>query len=143
MVENFNSPQGGFKGGAGADTVDKFKKYIQDKYQYDLSDLEVITKKIADEYLQMGAISNIQIDSFVYLEDNQMKLYPLVEVNYRKTMGLVIQTLADKYPEAKRVEWIVKSQKEIAEDSDFYNRGEMTRLSPDGTHFQTYLKVIS
>ena len=143
MVENFNSPQGGFKGGAGADTVDKFKKYIQVKYQYDLGDLEVITKKIADEYLQMGAISNIQIDSFVYLEDNQMKLYPLVEVNYRKTMGLVIQTLADKYPEAKRVEWIVKSQKEIAEDSDFYNRGEMTRLSPDGTHFQTYLKVIS
>lgn len=143
MVENFNSSQGGFKGGAGSDTVNKFKKYIQDKYQYNLDELEEITRKIAQEYLNRGAVSNIQIDSFVYLENNEMKIYPLVEVNYRKTMGLVIQTLADSYPDASRVEWIVKSQKEIAEDSDFYNRGEMTRLSPDGTHFQTYLKVIS
>jgi hypothetical protein len=143
MVENVNSPQGGFKGGVGASDVDKFKKYIAEKYSYSLDELEKITQEIAKKYLAMGAINNIQIDSFVYLENDELKLYPLVEVNYRKTMGLVIQSLADKYPESSRIEWIVKTQKEISEDSDFYNRGELVRLSPDGTHFQTYLKNIS
>jgi hypothetical protein len=142
MVENFNSPQGGFRGGVGCSDVDKFKKYIQEKYSYNLDELETITQEIARCYLDIGAISNIQIDSFVYLEDGEMKLYPLVEVNYRKTMGLVIQSLADKYPEAKRVEWLVRTQKEISEDKNFYNQGDIKRLSPDGTHFQAYFKEI-
>lgn len=142
MVENFNSPQGGFRGGAGAYTVEKFKKYISEKYHYSLDELETITQKISQVYLGMGAISNIQIDSFVYLEHGEMKLYPLVEVNYRKTMGLVIQSLADKHPEAERIEWLVRSQKEISEDQDFYQQVDMKRLSPEGTHFQTYLRII-
>lgn len=140
MVENINSANGGFKGGVGASTLDKFKKYIQEKYSYSLDDLEEITKKIAQEYLAMGAINNIQIDSFIYEEDGVLKLYPLVEVNYRKTMGLVIQTLADKYPDCSTVEWVIRTKKEIDEDKDFYTRSELIRLSPDGTHFQTYLK---
>lgn len=142
MVENVNSQNGGFKGGVGALTLEKFKAYIQEKYSYSLDELEAITKDIAEAYRDMGAINNIQIDSFIYEEDGALKLYPLVEVNYRKTMGLVIQTLADKYPECSRVEWVIRTQKEISEDADFYNRGELIRLSPDGTHFQTYLKKI-
>lgn len=140
MVENINSANGGFKGGVGASTLDKFKKYILEKYDYNLDELEQITKEIARSYLDMGAINNIQIDSFVYEEDGVLKLYPLVEVNYRKTMGLVIQTLADKYPECSTVEWVIRTKKEIDEDADFYKRSELIRLSPDGTHFQTYLK---
>jgi hypothetical protein len=140
MVENINSANGGFKGGVGASTLDKFKKYILEKYSYSLDELEQITKEIAQNYLDMGAINNIQIDSFIYEEDGALKLYPLVEVNYRKTMGLVIQTLADKYPDCSTVEWVIRTKKEIDEDRDFYTRSELVRLSPDGTHFQTYLK---
>jgi hypothetical protein len=141
MVENFNSPQGGFRGGVGCSNVDNFKKYIKETYSYDLQELEGITRKIANIYLKTGAIGNIQIDSFVYEEDGVLKLYPLVEVNYRKSMGLVIQSLADKST-ASRVEWLVRTQKEIAEDKNFYLQGDIKRLSPDGTHFQTYLKEI-
>ncbi len=140
MVENINSPSGGFKGGVGASSIDKFKKYIFEKYNYDLNELELITKEIAQIYLEMGAINNIQIDSFVYLENGAFKLYPLVEVNYRKTMGLVIQSLADSYPEYSSIEWVIRTKKEILEDPDFYKRSELSRLSPDGTYFQTYLK---
>lgn len=140
MVENINSANGGFKGGVGASSLDKFKKYILEKYDYNLDELEQITKEIARTYLDMGAINNIQIDSFIYEEDGALKLYPLVEVNYRKTMGLVIQTLADKYPECSTIEWVIRTKKEIDEDADFYKRSELIRLSPDGTHFQTYLK---
>ena len=89
----------------------------------------------------MGAINNIQIDSFIYIEDGAMKLYPLVEVNYRKTMGLVIQSLAEEFSQYSRIEWILRTKKETEED--FYiTNGEMIRLSPDGTYFNSYLKKI-
>lgn len=140
MVENINSANGGFKGGVGASTLLKFKEYILKRYSYSLDELEQITKEIAQKYLDMGAINNIQIDSFIYEEDGVLKLYPLVEVNYRKTMGLVIQSLSDKYPDCSTVEWVIRTKKEIDEDHDFYMRSELIRLSPDGTHFQTYLK---
>lgn len=141
MVENFNSSQGGFRGGVGTSNVDNFKKYISDRYSYSLDSLEEITREIAAAYLKMGAIGNVQIDSFVYEEDGELKLYPLVEVNYRKTMGLVIQSLADK-SSGDRIEWLVRTKKEIDDDTDFYKRGDIKRLSPDGTHFQTYLAEI-
>lgn len=141
MVENNNSSNGGFKGGVGASSVNKFKKYISEKYSYSLADLESTTQSIAQTYLDLGAVNNIQIDSFIYSENDELKLYPLVEVNYRKTMGLVIQTLADKYPDCDAITWYVKSLKEINDEKDFYTiNGEMTRLSPEGTHFMSYLK---
>jgi hypothetical protein len=134
MVENFNSENGGFKGGAGSSNVDKFKKYILGKYHFDLSALENVTKKIAAEYVSMGAVSNVQIDSFIYKESDELKLYPLVEVNYRKTMGLVIQSLAEKNPDVSFVEWRIEPSKNIDSYSDW------TKLSPEGNHFHSYFK---
>ena len=138
MVENFNSKSGSFKGGAGASNVDKFKKYIDQKYSYSLEELEKTTQKIAAIYLSMGAVSNIQIDSFVYREKEELRLYALVEVNYRKTMGLVIQSLAQKYPEANYVEWIVESAKSAKKNPLFI---DSIRLSPEGNHFHSFLKL--
>ena len=140
MVENFNSKKGSFKGGAGANNVEKFKKYIFLKYQYSLDELERITREVADYYIGLGADSNIQIDSFVYLEEGQMKLYALVEVNYRKTMGLVIQSLANKFPEADWVEWKIESVKKLKENP---MEKEWIRLSPKDNHFQSFMKPSS
>lgn len=139
MVENFNSKSGGFKGGAGSSDVDKFKKYIQHKFSFSLDELEAITKKIAFIYLEMGAVSNIQIDSFVYRDHEGLKLYPLVEVNYRKTMGLVIQSLAKKHPEADWVEWRIESAKKLQNDP---LGSTWIRLSPLGNHFQSFLDIF-
>lgn len=140
MVENFNAHNGGFKGGAGTSSVDKFKKYILKKYNYSLDELEHITRQIAKTYLNLGALSNIQIDSFIYLEDGKQKLYALVEVNYRKTMGLVIQSLAEKYHEADWIEWRIETSKSIKNNP---LGPEWIRLSPDGNHFQSYFSKIS
>ena len=139
MVENFNSESGGFKGGAGASDVDKFKKYIFKKYSYSLDELESITMKIADIYLSMGARSNIQIDSFIYKDGGELKLYALVEVNYRKTMGLVIQSLADKFSKASSVEWIIDTSKFFKNHPPL---SDCIKLSPEGNHFQSFLKII-
>jgi hypothetical protein len=136
MIENLNSSSGRFTGGIGAKNVDKFKKYILIKYGFDLDELDVIAGKIAQHYLSIGATSNVQIDSFVYKEEGKLKLYPLVEVNYRKTMGLVIQSLAEFFEDSDLVEWKIEPAKnEVKEE-------EWTRLSPLGNHFHSYVKKI-
>jgi len=95
----------------------------------------MMTQKIVKSYLDMGATSNTQIDSFVYREGDHLKLYGLVEVNYRKTMGLVIQSLAEKFNQSDIVEWRIftaKDLKQITIGSDWI------KLSPEGNHFQSY-----
>ena len=123
MVENFIAESGGFSGGAGAKTYDIFKMYIEKKYGfYDLDVLLNKVKEIVQVYIGMGARGNVQIDSFVYKEgvndhgDVKMRVYPLVEVNYRKTMGLVIQRLADMFTSKKSlqyIEWKLISRKQL------------------------------
>jgi len=106
--------------------MEAFKLYIYEKYSYDLDELQSVTREIAELYIGLGANRNIQIDSFIYIENGKMKCYPLVEVNYRKTMGLVVQSLADRYPEAKNVEWRIISAKQY-------------RKSPLGDHWTRYI----
>lgn len=137
MVENTNSSTGGFKGGVGSSSMDKFKKYIWKKYTYSLEELEKNTNDIVKYYLKTGAVSNIQIDSFVYRESNELKLYSLVEVNYRKTMGLVIQSLAEKESDADWVEWRIDNAKKVKEEKLFE---DWTQLSPEGNTFRSFFK---
>lgn len=149
MVENFISESGAFAGGIGSNTLLKFKEYILLKYSYDLVVLENISKDIVAAYLNLGADSNVQIDSFVYRDrlTRDLKLYTLVEVNYRKTMGMVIQALADKHPEAPWVEWRIEPVKSLKgriyphiteEDQTLYS--DWVKISPEGNHFQSFYR---
>ncbi len=45
-------------------------------------------KKVADFYFSLGASAPFSIDSYLYLEEGEVKLCLLSEVNVRKTMGL-------------------------------------------------------
>ena len=56
------------KKGAGCSDLEKFKELIYKKYDYALDKLQDITLKIANMYTNMGAIFNVQIDSFVYVD---------------------------------------------------------------------------
>jgi hypothetical protein len=137
IVENFNNKLGSFKGGMGCTDQAKFFQEIKRKYTFDLeTNLEIYTK-IFHAYKNLGAISNIQIDSFIYRDEltGEIKLYPLVEVNYRKTMGLVIYSLAEKYP-GKLIEWRVTHTSEYEKLSDWI------KISPTGNKFNSYFKVF-
>lgn len=136
MVENTNSLTGRFTGGIGANNINLFKNYIFKKYSYSLDELDLVTDEIAKYYLNLGAQCNIQIDSFIYKEDNNLKLYSLVEVNYRKTMGLVIQSLCEVFKTMNLIEWRIESAKNNDLKSDW------TRLSPEGNHFHSYFKEL-
>jgi len=135
MVENFNNSKGSFKGGMGAKSVDKFIEIIFNKYQFNLTPFLEKYNEIFEHYLSMGAKSNVQIDSFVYKDefDQSLKLYQLVEVNYRKTMGLVIQGLAEHF-EANFIEW------RITHTSEYENNPEYLKLSPENNKFNSYLR---
>ena len=143
-VLNFNNEQGGFRGGLGSHDQAKLRDYVLKNDKIDLNPLFSETKEIAQKYIEMGATKNIQIDSFYYLDstNQNVKPYYLCEVNYRKTMGLVIQSLAEKYSQHDIVEWHVRSKKEIDLDESFYQKGEQVRLSPEGTHFLSYLRYL-
>ena len=139
MVENFINQGGSFAGGAGCSDIDRFKRFIETKYSYSLKQLQKITLDIAKVYLSMGAISNVQIDSFVYRDRSTglPVLYPLVEVNYRKTMGLVIQSLADRRPDADWVEWRLETQKTIKERKQFHTSSSSSLSSTAATSTST------
>jgi hypothetical protein len=136
IVENFNNAKGSFKGGMGAQSVEDFISIIQNKYQFNLKPHLEKYREIFDEYLKLGATNNVQIDSFVYRDefDGSLKLYQLVEVNYRKTMGLVIQNLAEHFP-AKYIEW------RITHTSEFENQKDFIKLSPENNKFNSYLRL--
>lgn len=146
MIENFISKSDGFIGGCGCSTINKFKDYIKQKYNYNLDDLLNITKHIVNYYISLGARDNIQIDSFIYKSDtnNDLLLYPLVEVNYRKTMGLVINHLVNKSdPNSNYLEWRIENIKHKKNNMNSYSPCDgWIRLSPDDNIFQSYFKVF-
>ena len=142
LVENYIAESGGFIGGTAAATYEVFKMYIERKYRfYDLDALMEMTKEIVKCYIEMGARGNVQIDSFVYkyiedgVSDNLvMRIYPLVEVNYRKTMGLVIQRLADMHTSNdsfQYVEWKLIPKKQL----DRMNANNSSKLIWDKSQY--------
>lgn len=135
MVLNLNSKNGSFKGGIASSDPTVFKKYILKTFNYELDELEDITYKIFERYKELGANSNVQIDSFVYEEDGGLKLYPLVEVNYRKTMGLVLHSLSQSLS-AELIEW------KVTHTNDFEYNKDWIKLSPVGNRFKSYFRTI-
>ncbi len=119
IIENYIDQYGQFKGGE--------LKSIDDSIgSQNFKILEVIRDKLAS----LGAKDSIQIDTFTYKDG----FHPFVEVNYRKTMGLMIHSLNRIFPE-KFVYWgilkitISKNFKELLEVlSEFEER--VVLLSP-------------
>jgi hypothetical protein len=130
IVENFNNEKGSFKGGTGAKDLKTFYNYIQKKYNFDLAIYEKAYIEIFEYYKSLGAESNIQIDSFIYKEINseELKLYPLVEVNYRKTMGLVIQSLAEHF-NSPLIEWRITHTDMYESNKDWIKLSESGKFN--------------
>ncbi len=131
-VINYNDHIGQFKG---AGTIFD-QKYFYDffKVNYNL-DFEKILEKlqlIANLYLEMGSQNNIQIDSFLYINsEGKVDLYPLVEVNCRKTMGLVCYELSRRHPKLW-CDW-----KFLDDKKTFYH--ESFHLHPENSKIKSFV----
>jgi hypothetical protein len=95
---NLNSKTGGFKGGIVFENNDGLAKFIRENFQINFEDILETEKKISEIYNHLGNKDIIQIDSFIYNENNLVKFYPLVEVNARKSMGYFVNNLKKFLP---------------------------------------------
>ncbi len=109
-VINYNDHIGQFKGAATTFNENFWRILFEDTFKIDYEKIQNQLDKVANFYLSHKPVNNIQIDSFFYLdEDNKIQFYPLVEVNCRKTMGLVVRELAKRKPDLL-CEWRLSSK---------------------------------
>lgn len=129
IVNNFIGPTRHFKGGMD----------LQAGINYQTSINEGLL--IAEEYIKLGAINAIQLDSFFYIENGEIKYRSLVEANYRKTMGLFIHSLNKMIPRNGVGIWRIFSNiqaspfKKISDYAkvlgcDFYNQKSKVGILP-------------
>ena len=138
LVLNFNNEKGSFKGGMGFKNIQLALDFISTEYGFNFSEIEINNyKKIVDIYKNLGAKENIQIDSFIYKDElsNKLKLYQLVEVNYRKTMGLIINSLCEHF-NRNRIEF------RITHTGQFENDSNWIKLSPEDNKFNSYIRLF-
>lgn len=132
MVINFNDHIGQFKGAGTTLNQKALADFLELTFGIPFAEIQHQLKLIADEYLQHKPQNNIQIDSFFYLDQlGQFQFYPLVEVNCRKTMGLVVYQLANRHPDAW-CEW--RFDENEKDDEDVI---EQFRLSPKNVKTQS------
>lgn len=83
VVSNLTGSKGEFKGG-------KLIELSDLPVEFDLSEVINKLKKHTPAKCQKG---EIQFDNMIYLKDGELHLCPIVEINYRRTMGAVIKSV--------------------------------------------------
>lgn len=61
-----------------------------------------------------GYVGPVGIDLFIYRQEGQLRLKPIVEVNPRRTMGQIALHLAQRVNSARTALWLVLSARDIA-----------------------------
>jgi hypothetical protein len=90
-----NRPSGSFMGGIhlSSDTLDSLLKC----FGCTKEELEEKVHKIFEEYKKFGSINYLQVDSFIYEEEDKFKLYIGHDIQHRKTMGSFLMALKDYF----------------------------------------------
>ena len=118
FTQNFVSDLGSFKGGLVFSNSDLLSTVFSNNQEI-MDSYEIFLKKLKSYYIDKGAIGTIQVDSFLYKENKKIKCYPLVEVNYRKTMGLVLKNFESFLPEKGIGGWYLFNRKEFVSLKSF------------------------
>ena len=121
ITKNFINERGSFKGGLIFENKRDFEKKLDNDFM-SMNLIEENIEKIARYYSSLGAREYIQVDSFFFEEQGKIKYYPLVEVNYRKTMGLFLRSMKKFLPDGGVGGWYFFSQKEIKPTSSFEDK---------------------
>lgn len=89
-------------------------------------------EKLASYIKKQNYSGPYSIDSFIYEENGNQKLYFACEVNLRKTMGYVTIKMKERFYETDEKCSMFLSKKQLNEPS-------LTQLSPDDCYFYSYL----
>jgi len=133
--QGYYDQKGQFKGGLVAKDHSSFQDYLTATYGISVSklleqNLEVFYH-ILKTYTSIGAKNRIGIDAFFYYDSTgKIQLYPLVELNYRKTMGLFLHSMKQFLPQKGLGEFSVHSK-------DQFNHIKNSVKKSPYTHFIT------
>ena len=119
--------------------------FYEDISSDEWSKFEKIFTEVRSAVLKAGGTGGYSIDSFTYLENNELKIRDVSEVNYRKTMGLMAWLLSMKY--FKDMAWSLFVLGKSLQRSDAFSYVEeklrrfpnLIHLSPGDTRFEAFL----
>jgi hypothetical protein len=118
FTKNFVSKMGRFKGGIVYNENKILEKIFFNKQKW-MDSYFLFLSEVKHYYKKIGASESLQIDSFCYEEKDEIKYYPLVEVNYRKTMGLVLKNMQRFLPYNGIGGWYIFSKKDFLPFKNF------------------------
>jgi hypothetical protein len=105
LIENFTDENGTFLGGQKIEL-----EIVADKLNLSTREVQKTLESIFINLKEKYGARTVQFDSFLY-EDNQGKYwYKLLEVNFRKTMGHVINNLSKKLGPGK---WVLRKMPQL------------------------------
>ena len=124
--QNFTHNSGRYIGG----------RLIKDELPF--SNYKASMMLVLNEYMNLGIKKGIQIDSFLYESEGTRHIYPLCEVNYRKTMGLFLSSLIS-FSNEDRVSLIIDKK-----NSNWFGKGlsEIFQKIGNGLYSRTMRKGI-
>lgn len=95
--------------------------------------------KIVKQFMhEKNASDYWSMDGFIYLENNNLKLYALSEINYRKTMGYIALKLHNLWNKKGVSKLVLIPSNKIVKRKEFLNQEGMKQLSPMDTRFSTF-----
>lgn len=90
-----------------------------------------MTKNLRRDLQKNYAAEDFKIDSFVYSYNNRIALVPVIEINYRKTMGEINFLLSGNYPGYRYSELIL-----LTNDDEIKTSGNAKCLTPPGGNYR-------
>lgn len=133
FVENTNNLKGQFEGGVIYSDINQQLISIEKRFGtkgvdafYNLRKILIeLAKNLKEEY----GIDKIQVDSFLYTDGKGIHLYPIVELNYRKTMGIILLEIMHQL-KSNKIEWCLTN-----------NTKKGYELSPKHTKHRSFIDV--
>jgi len=136
------------------------QKMVQsDALEYLLKYQNMIVQELVQAMEQQGIQSHYSgvfgVDMMVIKEEHTFKINPMVEINFRKSMGTVALAIEKKiHPEAKgymhlvvqnkqKFEWVYQSHAQKAEFCDgLIIKGTVPLVAPQGRAFGAYIELV-
>lgn len=93
----------------------------------------------------LGGNSGFSLDSFIYREDGENRIYTLCEINYRKTMGFMTWLLCQKFNKDHKWGMLLLVKSKIKNDVFNFIKTKVSKiqncfyLSPGDTRFEIFL----
>jgi hypothetical protein len=112
-----------------ATIISKFINWDLGEVLIELEKIKSTLMLVDQDVIKMGGAKRRQYDSFLFL-DNGLQSYPLVELNYRKSMGQMFYEITKNNRHEYGIFWLTTKKHSLSKN--------IKKISPEGTKFSVY-----